>query len=206
MRAKGLVVLCVLAIAIVPVVLGAPTARAGGSLPTGEMRVGQTTVEPAYNDVNGNIVYILTPDHAPFPVVSNPIASAPLYIVVYPGGSQADNLNCMGVPGNCPDHDGEIAGAAVQIMPSVYGTDPSAVPGHDHLLAPPASGGDFNIAWHVWIILFTNANAATQHLTTLDAVNQALTGGNAIKVDAGFAFMCAVVPAAVYNHGTPVSG
>ncbi len=206
MRVKGLVVWCALAIAIVPMVLGAPMARAGGSLPTGEMQVGQSTVEPAYNDVNGNLVYLLTPNQAPFPVVSNPIASAPIYIVVYPGASGVGTLNCMGLPGNCPDHDGEIAGAATTIMPGVYGPDPRGVLGHDHLLAPPASGGDFNIAWHVWIVLFTNADAAKQHLTTLDGVTAALTAGNAIKVDAGFAFMCAVVPAVVYNHGTPVSG
>ncbi len=206
MRLKGLVVLCVLAIAIVPVVLASPMARAGGSLPTGETLVGQSSIEPAYNDVNGNIVYLLTPINAPFPVVSNATASAPLYIVVYPGGSGVGTLNCMALPGNCPDHDGEIAGAATQIMPSVYGHDPSAVIGHDHLLAPPASGGDFNIAWHVWLILFTNAPAATHHITTLDGVTAVLTSGDAIKIDAGFAFMCAVVPAAVYNHGTPVQG
>ncbi len=139
-------------------------------------------------------------------MVSNPIASAPIYIVVYPGGAGVGTLNCMGLPGNCPDHDGEIAGAATAIMPSVYGSDPSVVLGHDHLLAPPASGGDFNIAWHVWLVLFTSGDAATQHLTTLDAVNQALTSGNAIKVDAGFAFTCSVVPSVVYNQGTPVSG
>ncbi len=192
--------------AIVPAVLAAPMARADGSLPSGENMVGQSTVEPAYNDMNGNIIYLLTPINAPFPVVSNPTASAPLYLVVYPAGSGVGTLNCMGVPGNCPDHDGLIAGVATTIMPSVYGTNPSLVPGHDHLVAAPGSGGDFNIAWHVWIILFTNAPAATQHITTLDGVTQVLTSGDAIKVDAGFAFMCAVVPAAVYNHGTPVGG
>ncbi len=200
-----LVCLCALAIAIVPVVLAVPVARAA-SLPSGEMLVGQGAVEPAYNDVTGAINYLLTPIHSPDPVNANPAAWAPFYLVAYPAGSTVGTLNCMGVPGNCPDHDGAIAGAATAIMPSVYGTDPTTVIGHDHLMAPPASGGDFNIAWHVYLILFTNSTYANQHLTTLAAINAALAAHQVIMVDSGIVFTCTVVPATVYNRGTPITG
>jgi hypothetical protein len=185
--------------------LAAPIASATSTLPSGEHTVGQSTVEPAYNDMNGQIVYILTPNHAPFPVNSNNRSWAPLYIVLYPAGSTVGTLNCMGVPGNCPDHDGEVAGAATAIMPGVYGSDPTKVIGHDHLLAAPASGGDFNIAWQVYLVLFTNASFVNQHITTLSALTNASGLGEVIEVPTPIVFHCSVVPAAVYNGGTPVS-
>ncbi len=200
-----LVCLCAFAIAIVPMVLVSPTAGAAG-LPSGERLVGGAAVEPAYNDVTGTINYLLTPIHSPDPVKSNSMSWAPFYLVAYPAGSTVGTLNCMGVPGNCPDHDGLIAGAATAIMPSVYGKNPAAVIGHDHLMAPPASGGDFNIAWHVYLVLFTNSSFVNQHLTTLAAINVALAANQVIEVDSGIVFTCTVVPAAVYNAGTPISG
>lgn len=185
--------------------LTAPMAGATATtLPTGEHAFGQGTVEPAYNDVNGQIVYLLTPNHAPFPVKSNNSSWAPLYIVLYPAGSTVGTLNCMGIPGNCPDHDLEVAGAATAIMPGVYGTDPTTVIGHDHLLAPPASGGDFNIAWHVFLVLFTNSSFVNQHITTEAALENATEAHQVIEVPTPIVFMCAVVPAVVYNHGMPV--
>ncbi len=186
-------------------VLVAPMTRAA-SLPSGEMQVGMASVEPAYNDITGQINYLLTPIQSPNPVMSNPASWAPFFLVAYPAGSTVGTLNCMGVPGNCPDHDGAIAGAATAIMPNVYGTDPTMVIGHDHLMAPPASGGEFNIAWHVYLILFTKPSYANQHLTTLAAINAALAAHQVIEVDSGIVFTCAVVSAAVYNSGTPISG
>jgi hypothetical protein len=162
------------------------------------------TVEPAFDDVTGTIVYLLTPDKAPFPSKANGRATAPLYLVEYPPGSPDRILNCMGIPGNCPDHDLEVAGAATTIMPSVYGHDPTLLPGHDHLVAPPASGGDFNVAWEVVEVLFTNKAAANTRLTTEKAIEDAVKRGDAIEVDLGFAFNCSVVPATVYLRGTPV--
>ena len=53
-------------------------------------------------------------------------------------------------------------------MPLVYGTDPSAVPGHDHIADPPGAP-DFNIAWYVVEVLWTPAAVeadAITHLTT----------------------------------------
>lgn len=173
-------------------------------LPSGERWLGQVSIEPAYNDANGTITYLATPMRAPFPSKANAAhATAPLYLVEYPPGSSIGTLNCMGIPGNCPDHDAEVAGAATQIMPTVYGTDPSVLPGHDHLVSVPGGGGDFNVAWEVWEVLFTSRAAATEHLTTEAQVDAAIARHDAIKVDLGFAFNCSVVSAAVYRRGTP---
>ena len=172
--------------------------------PSGERQFGQATVEPAYNDETGSIIYLLTPDKVPFPSKANGHATAPLYLVEYPPGTTVTGFNCAGVPGNCPDHDLDVATAATNIMPSVYGTNPFALPGHDHLVAAPGSGGDFNVAWEVVEVLFTKKSAANTRLTTDDEVDAAVKRGDAIKVDLGFAFNCNVVPATVYWNAKPV--
>lgn len=178
------------------------SAQATG-LPTGEHIVGHAAVEPAYNADTGQIMYLLTPEKAPLPAKANGHAVSPLYLVEYPKSSSVGTLNCMGVPGNCPDHDGLVATVATQAMPSVYGTDPTVLPGHDHIADPPGKP-DFNVAWHVIEVLFTSADAANTHLTTDAAVQNAVANGDAIEVDLGFAFNCSVVSASVYAHGTPV--
>lgn len=178
--------------------------------PSGERFVGNATlshgaaIEPAYDYNTGNLTYILTPTGAPFPAKANTHAVAPLYIVVYPASYPGWTLSCMGVPGNCPDHDGLIAGAATGIEPGVYGSDPAAVPGHDHLIGLANTGGDWNVAWHVYVILFTNSAAANSHITTLSQLQNALGGGDAISVDSGIIFNCSAVPASLYWKGTPV--
>lgn len=172
---------------------------------------GQSAIEPAYNDANGQLVYLQTPINISTPPASthtNARAVAPLYLVMYPPGSTVlanHNLNCMGVPGNCPDHNGVVAGIATQAMGNVYGSNPAAVPGHDHLVGVPHTG-DFNVAWEVWEVLFTNKPAANQHITTLSELDTALAGThpNAIKIDLGFNFHCSIVSAQAYNQGTPV--
>lgn len=170
------------------------------SLPSGERVLGQSAIEPAYDDTTGNLTYLLTPIRSPFPTHTSWHAVAPLYLVEYPPSTTVGTLNCMGVPGNCPDHDGIVAQVATHAMPSVYGTDPSAVPGHDHLVAIPASGGDFNIAWEVIEVVFTNQAAANHHLTTKAAIDAAVASHDAIEIDLGFAFHCTVVPATTYAH------
>lgn len=180
------------------------------ALPSGERIVGNATlghggvIEPAYDYNTGNLTYILTPTGAPFPAKANTNAVAPLYIVVYPSSYPGWTLSCMGVPGNCPDHDGLIAGAATAIEPGVYGTDQAAVPGHDHLIGLANTGGDWNVAWHVYVILFTNSDAANSHVTTLTQLQDALGGGDAISVDSGIIFNCSAVPASLYWKGTPI--
>lgn len=190
--------------------MAASPVMASATEPTGETMHGQSAVEPAYNDANGQLVYLQTPINISTPPNStntNPRAVAPLYLVMYPPGSAVlsnHNLNCMGVPGNCPDHDGVVAGIATHAMSGVYGSNPLAVPGHDHLVGVANSGGDFNVAWEVWEVLFTNKAAADQHITTLGELNAAVDSHNAIKFDLGFNFHCSIVSAQVYNHGTPV--
>jgi hypothetical protein len=159
-----------LASALAAVACVVPVAGSADALPSGEHLLGNVAIEPAYDDYNGSIVYLLTPNRlAPLgannPINNvNPHAVAPLYLVVYPPGT-AGTFNCMGVPGNCPDHDGAIAGVATGVMPDVYGTDASRVPGHDHLVGMPRTG-DFNVAWRVYVELFT-PGATVTHITTL---------------------------------------
>lgn len=195
--------------AVTALLLAAMPVSAAG-LPSGERIVGNATlghggaIEPAYDNNTGSLTYILTPTGAPFPAKANAHAVAPLYIVVYPASYPGWTLSCMGVPGNCPDHDGLIAGAATALEPGVYGTDPAAVPGHDHLIGLANTGGDWNVAWHVYVILFTNSAAANSHITTKTQLQDALGGGDAISVDSGIIFDCSAVPASLYWNGTPI--
>ena len=184
-----------------------PLNGVAGALPSGERALGNATIEPAYNDFDGTFVYLLTPNRlAPLgpnnPINNvNPHAVAPLYLVVYPPGT-AGTFNCMGAPGNCPDHGGVIAGVATSVMPGVYGTNPSAVPGHDHLVGMPHTG-DFNVPWHVYVELFTSSAAVT-HITTLAELQSAWASGGVRQLDSGITFVCAVVSEHAYMAGTPV--
>ena len=78
------------------------------------------------------------------------------------------------------------------------------MPGHDHLVGVASSHEDFNVAWEVIEIVFTNSDAANHHLTTIAAVEAAERSGDAIPIDLGFAFHCSVVSAAAYNRGTAI--
>lgn len=190
-----------------------PLEASASVLPSGERSVGSATIEPAYDDGTGSLVYLLTPDQLAPLSPSNPIggvdphAVAPLYLVVYPPGTPGI-FNCMGVPGNCPDHGGVIAGLATSQMGSVYGADPGAVPGHDHLVGVARSGGDFNVPWHVYVELFTS-RAAVTHITTLGALQAAWSSGAILTtssgqgIDTGITFVCSVVGGGAYAAGTP---
>ena len=181
-------------------------ASAADSIPSGETILGKSTIEPVYDDTNGSITYVMTPNNAPNPVHSNPNSWAPFYVPVYPVGSTVGTLLCAHTPkDNCPDHGPGIAGAAATIVPSVYG---DGVLGHDHLMAPPGSGGDFNIAWEPILVLFTTKDAANTHLTTLAQINAAVNGPNPTAIEVPLpqlTFHCEVVPAKVYALGTPVT-
>lgn len=195
-----------LACALAAVATVVPTGASATALPSGEHYVGNTSIEPAYDYASGSIVYLLTPNRlAPLgpnnPINNvNPHAVAPLYLIVYPPGT-AGTFNCMGVPGNCPDHDPTIARVATSVQPLVYGHDPSAVPGHDHLVGLPRTG-DFNIAWRVFVELFTSSAAVT-HITTLSQLQAAWSSGAVAQLDTGITFVCSVVPENVYLKGTP---
>ena len=169
---------------------------------SGSFTGGGGTIEPAYDDMTGTLVYLLTPNGArPHPNSHN---VAPIYLPVYPAGSGIDpaSLNCAHVPAdNCPDHGPAVAGAAMSIVPSVYG---GGVLGHDHLIGIASTGGDFNILWEPVLVLFTNAQAATQHITTLAQIDAALSAGDVIEIPLpALTFHCSSVSAAVYNSGTP---
>ena len=185
-----------------------PVNAFAGSLPSGERTHGNVSIEPAYNDFDGSIIYLLTPNRLAPLGANNPInnvnshAVAPLFLVVYPPGTPGI-FNCMGVPGNCPDHAGAIAGVATSVMPSVYGSLPGAVPGHDHLVGVRPTG-DFNVPWHVYVELFTSSAAVT-HITTLSGLEAAWSSGSILELDSGITFACSVVSQNAYLGGTPAA-
>jgi hypothetical protein len=192
-----------------------PLSVAADSLPSGERTVGQAVMEPAYDDSTGQLVYLLTPSQLAPLSPTNPInnvnqkAAAPLFLIVYPPGT-AGTFNCMGAPGNCPDHAGVVANLATTLFPGMYGTDPAAVPGHDHLVGVAQTGGDFNVPWHVYLEFFTPGSTVT-HITTLAQLQTAWDHGtiarfqSGLGLDTGITFVCAVVSQAAYLAGTPVS-
>ncbi|HKS79738.1 MAG TPA: hypothetical protein VJQ07_12815 [Gaiellaceae bacterium] len=178
---------------------------------SGSFSGGGGTIEPAYDDATGTLVYLQTPNGPPVhppkkidPSTGMPINVAPIYLPMYPVGSGIDpaTLNCAHVPAdNCPDHGPLLAAVAASIMPNVYG---GGVVGHDHLVGIASTGGDFNILWEPVLVLFTNPGAATTHITTLAQINNAVANHDAIEVPIPPAtFHCSSVSAAAYWRGTP---
>ncbi len=199
-----LVTLVLLAGAIAVSLAGITHSRAAAatSMPSGERILGQNVIEPVFDDTTGNVSFVMTPIKAP--LNANPKSWAPFYVPVYPVGvSFGGTLQCTHMPAdNCPDHGPGIADAAASIVSSVYG---AGVLGHDHLLAVPGSGGDFNIAWEPILVLFTNATAANTRLTTLAQINAVVGSGQAFEVPLPqLTFHCEVVPANIYARATPV--
>lgn len=196
---------------------GLTSSAAASPLPSGERIVGGkdghggVVIEPVYDDMTGAIRYVSTPRGTPDPVRSNPKAAAPFYLPVYPAGSQIGvTLNCQHVPENCPDHGGPVAELAEAFVPGVYG---AGVLGHDHLMAGPASHGDFNVAWVPTLILFTSKEAANTHITLLSQIQEMLENHEVIEVPLdgsnglpNLTFHCSVVSAALYGHGNPFRG
>jgi hypothetical protein len=204
----------------------AASAVSAGSPPSGQRMFGNTsfdasagiftggggTIEPAYDDMTGSLVYLSTPNGPHVHLVNKidpdtgmPVNVAPIYLPMYPVGSGIDpaTLNCAHVPvDNCPDHGPLVAGAAMGIMPSVYG---AGVIGHDHLVGIASTGGDFNVLWEPVLVLFTNAAAAKTHITTLAQITAAEAAGNAIEVPLPQAtFHCSSVSAASYWRADPL--
>jgi hypothetical protein len=128
---------------------------------SGQRKFGQVTVEPAIDNSNGNAIYLLTPDKSPFPSKANPVATAPLYLPLYPVTSSVPSweLNCQ--PSNCdhanvlpfPSVDyGALPGTAKLCVDFNGGNPCSPVEGHDHLVGVASTGGDFNVAWAVKLV------------------------------------------------------
>jgi len=185
---------------------------AADSTPSGQRFLAQNVLEPVYNDENaGEIGYIMQPEQAPQPVPSNPQnAWAPCYLVVYPVGSTVvatTTLLCQHLPvDNCPTHGNNIASLAQVQEPAVYG---AGVAGHDHLMDFPG-GSDFNISWEPTVVLFTLQGVAdgavNEHILTDAQIGAAVSSSDAIVVQLPQrTFICASVPATVYNRATPAS-
>jgi hypothetical protein len=192
-----------LPLVVLLLVVSASGVANAAALPTGETQLGQSLIEPAYNDADGTLIYLLTPLNAPVhPNIHN---TAPLYVIMYPtsAANVIGTVNCQHQPmDNCPDHGPLLAGLAIQTIPAVYG---GGVWGHDHILAAPGSGGDFNILWEPIEVLFTNSAAAKTHITTLAQLHAAEISSDVMEIPLPPAtFHCSVVPAASYNNGTPV--
>jgi len=183
---------------------------------SGQRSYGNSEVEPAFNDSNGNVIYLLTPLKNPFPSKANSKGTAPLYLVLYPLNSAvpASDLNCQ--PTNC-DHSnvlpfadtdyGALPGADHACLDFNSGNPCSPVEGHDHLVGV-APTGDFNQAWQVMLVVFTHAafldGKINTRITTLSQIQALQKSGDAIVVDSGIAFNCSVTPETTYELGTPV--
>ena len=181
-----------IAIATLGLAVMAPLSASAGSTPSGQVAFGQATVEPAVNGENGSTIFLLTPNHAPFPSLANAThAVAPLYLPVYPVGSTIDpgTLNCQ--PNNC-DHVNSF------FYPII---------GHDHVVGVKPAG-DFNVAWHVVVIAFTaqgfTDGAINNRLMTISAIEAAETAGDVFEISTPITFNCSIVSQTVYNLGTPL--
>jgi hypothetical protein len=195
------------AMSVLVVVIAAGSGGAA-SIPSGERTFAQNRLEPVYNDEQaGEIGYIMVPTNTAQPVPSNPAAWAPFYLVVYPVGSTAaSTFLCMHVPvENCPSHGDGISALAQAREPGVYGSPGSAgVLGHDHLMDFPG-GRDFNIAWEPMVVLFTSKAAANEHVLTDTRIDELVASGDAIVVPRPTrTFICASVPARLYDMATPL--
>jgi hypothetical protein len=159
---------------------------------SGQRAFGQATVEPAVDYATGNEIFLLTPDKAPFPSKAAQVARAPLYLVLYPESSSIDAniLNCQ--PVNC-DH----------VQTFAY-----PLKGHDHLVGVPHTG-DFNVAWDVILIAFTDKGfgdgAINTRILTLDQLNEALAAGEVVPIGPVTTFNCSITAPVTYLKATPLS-
>ena len=183
---------------------------------SGQTAFGQAVVEPAIDYATGNTIFLLTPNKSPFPSRSNPRAWAPMYIPMYPGNSTVAPgvLDCQ--PGNC-DHLNVLpfpapaypSGGTTCVKYGFAANECGLVVGHDHLVGMPHTG-DFNVAWHVILVVFTpkavTDGAINRRLLTLQDIADAVTNGDAFEADTPITFNCSIVPATVYYNGVPRSG
>lgn len=182
---------------------------------SGQRAFGQSTVEPATNDADGSTVFLETPNNPPFPSVSSPQASAPMFIPMYPVGStlNAATLNCQ--PHNC-DHlnvlpfpaPGYPNGGTTCTNFGFPAGGCALVIGHDHLIGVQPAG-DFNVAWHVILVVFTprafGDGAINTRVTTLAQLNALVAKGDAFEASTPITFNCSIVPETVYLNGAPLT-
>ena len=206
-------------LALVVVLSGACliTATQAVAAESGQRNFAQASVEPAVNSADGTTVYILTPIKAPFPSKANADhATAPLYLPLYPVTSSvsAFDLNCQ--PANCdhvnvlpfPSVDyGVLAGTDSACKDFNGGNPCSLVKGHDHLIGV-APTGDFNVAWHVELVVFTHQAFAdgkiNTRITTLSQITALQQSGDVVIIDTPVTFNCSITSERTYELGTPV--
>ena len=150
-------------------------------------------------DANGQQVFLLTPNKAPFPSKAPDKAQAPLYLVAYPTNSTLTGpFNCT--PTTC-DH--------VQSVPLPWYPSNGLLKGHDHLVGIANTGGDFNVAWDVELDAFTQKGfgdgAINHRIMTLDELNAAKSNGDIQAIDTGIVFNCSSTNIATYLKGTPLT-
>src|SRR5579859_2812226 len=205
-----------LAIALVGAVAWLCAANSALAQDSGQRTFGQGSVEPALDTSNGNTVYLLTPDKAPFPSKANHVATAPLYLPLYPVTSTvpANELNCQ--PTNCdhvnvlpfpsPDY-GALPGTDLRCVDFNGGNPCSPVKGHDHLVGVASTHGDFNVAWHVKLVVFTHATfldgKINTRITTLNQINALVASQDAVVLDTPITFNCSITSERTYEMGTP---
>jgi hypothetical protein len=207
----------ILAIALVGLVAMLCTTTNVVAQESGQRNFAQVSVEPAIDYANGSTIYLLTPIKAPFPSKANPVATAPLYLPLYPLSStvSVDDLNCQ--PSNCdhvnvlpfPSADyGALAGTDQRCVDFNGGGACSAVKGHDHLVGVAKTHGDFNVAWAVKLVVFTHAafvdGKINERILTLNQLNGLITSGDAVVLDTPVTFNCSVTSERTYELGTPV--
>jgi hypothetical protein len=186
-------------LAVLVVVLAAVTLAMVGSAgadvpPSGEHQVDHAIIQPAYDGVDGSLVYLQTTSGTPDG------AASPLYVVVYPTSSAGfvGTVNCAHQPqDNCPDIGPSLADLAAQEEPAVYG---NGVWGYDNILDTESDGACVPV-----VVVFTNSAAANQHVTTTAQLEGQLAAGDAREVAVGDpAPDCSTVSAMTYDGASAV--
>ena len=184
---------------------------------SGQRVHGQNFIEPAFDDSAGNVIYLKTPANVPIPTHTSPHATAPFYEFLYPLSSAvpANELHCQ--PSNCnhanvlpaadPDY-GILPGSDKACTDFNGGAPCSPVKGHNHLVGIASTGGDFNVAWHVYLVVFTHSafvdGAINTKVTTLSQLNALVASGDVQFIDTGFEFHCSATSEQTYLIGTPL--
>jgi hypothetical protein len=188
----------------------------------GQTAFGQSTAEAAFDDITGDVVFLLTPNGAPFPSNAPPAAQDTLYLPAYPTtstipGSDLDceptncnHLHVLPFPNSIYDSDpADLAGTSKACTDYNSGNPCAVYKGHDHLVGVPSTGGKFNVAWHVSLVLFTQQGfkhgAIDTRITTLNQITALVANGDAVVAPTPIVFNCQIVPQTIYERGAPLS-
>jgi hypothetical protein len=108
-----------------------------------------------------------------------------------------------------PDSDyGALSGSDQACTDFNGGSPCSPVKGHDHLVGVASTGGNFNQAWHVELVIFSPAafvdGSINTRITTLSQLQALEQSGDVFIVDTPITFSCSVTSKETYERGTPV--